>query len=86
MRAKKSSNNMMMTPLSGLTERGMGAMIHFKKKLQLESLHNSLSSKDTKNSPREGIKMIASERILKSRDVLKPGIFQRKSGFGKIDQ
>jgi hypothetical protein len=76
----------MITPQSDSSDRGMDAIQNFKKKLQLESLNKSLYLKDTRNIFGDVIKTIPSERISKSKDVFRPGIFKRKIGFGMIDQ
>jgi hypothetical protein len=74
----------MTTPKSCSTDRGMGAMINFKIKPQLESEPRSLYSKDLRKTSGDVIKTIKTERILKSKDVFRPGIFKRKIGFGMI--
>jgi hypothetical protein len=76
----------MITPRSDSTDRSMGIMQNFKKKLQLESLNRSIYSKDTRKISGDGIKTIPTERISKSKVVFRPGIFKRKIGFGMIDQ
>jgi hypothetical protein len=75
----------MSTPKSGSTDRGMGTMINFKIKPQLESEPRSFYSKDQRKMSGDVIKTIATERIVKSKDVFRPGIFKRKIGIGMID-
>jgi hypothetical protein len=76
----------MITPQIDSNDKGMGAIQNFKKKLQLESLNKSLYLKDTRKMFGDVIKTIPTERISKSKDVFRPGIFKRKIGFGMIDQ